>query len=199
MLLLPRLRAVFAGRLYIHPLEEAGKHIFQEIFVLFRRRFSSTGVNNNIYTASSINTRPPDDVVSLVQGQILVANHSLTCSFVLFPCTRMLVFNWTRTRSQWSIITGHLHCFTASTAMVSWHEWQGRQSIPKSGGTDSKLGRSGDMIPEIFLKFWYTEKAFPAYWRHLYKIYSTLTNVHDLKSIFNHVRNPLKNKVVQVW
>jgi hypothetical protein len=23
-------------------------------------------------------------------------------------------------------------------------------------------------------------------------------NVHDLKSIFNHARNPLKNKVVQV-
>jgi hypothetical protein len=38
----------------------------------------------------------------LVQGQIFVANHSLNCSFVLFPCTRMLVFNWTRTRSQWS-------------------------------------------------------------------------------------------------
>jgi hypothetical protein len=28
LLLLPRLRAVFAGRLYIHPLEEAGKNIF---------------------------------------------------------------------------------------------------------------------------------------------------------------------------
>jgi hypothetical protein len=29
---------------------------------------------------------------------------------------------------------------------------QGRQSIPKSGGggTDSKLGRSGGMLPEIF-------------------------------------------------
>jgi hypothetical protein len=91
LLLLPRLRAVFAGRLYIHPLEEAGKNIFQEIFVLFRRGFSSIGVNNNICTASSINTRPPDHVVSLVQGQIFVASHSLNCSFVLFPCTREVI------------------------------------------------------------------------------------------------------------
>jgi hypothetical protein len=54
MLLLPRLRVVFAGRLYIHPLEEAGKNIFQEIFVLFRRGFSCIGVINSICTASSL-------------------------------------------------------------------------------------------------------------------------------------------------
>jgi hypothetical protein len=54
--------------------------------------YGSIGVNNNICTASSINTRPPDDAVSLVQGQIFVASHSINCSFVLFPCTRMLVF-----------------------------------------------------------------------------------------------------------
>jgi hypothetical protein len=37
--------------IYIHPLEEAGKNIFQEIFVLFRRGFSCIGVINNICTA----------------------------------------------------------------------------------------------------------------------------------------------------
>jgi hypothetical protein len=46
-------------------------------------------VNNNICTASSINTRPPDFVG---QGQIFVASHSLNCSFALFRCTGMLVF-----------------------------------------------------------------------------------------------------------
>ena len=47
LFILARLRVVFAGRLYIkyiHPLEEAGKNIFQEIFVLFRRGFSCIGV-----------------------------------------------------------------------------------------------------------------------------------------------------------
>jgi hypothetical protein len=56
LLLLPRLRVVFAGRLYIHPLEEAGKNIFQEIFVLFRRGFSCIGVINNICTAAKFLT-----------------------------------------------------------------------------------------------------------------------------------------------
>jgi hypothetical protein len=111
LLLLPRLRAVFAGRLYIHPLEEAGKNIFQEIFALFRIGFSSIGVNNNICMASSINTRPPDHVVSLVQGQIFVASHSLNCSFVLFPCTRMLVFKLELVHEVNEVITGPFTLF----------------------------------------------------------------------------------------
>jgi hypothetical protein len=118
LLLLPRLRVVFAGRLYIHPLEEAGKNIFQEIFVLFRRGLSSIGVNNNIFTASSINTRPPDLVG---QGQIFVASHSLNCSFVLFRCTGMLVFKLELVHEVNEVITGPFtlfHCVNGSG-----HEW----------------------------------------------------------------------------
>jgi hypothetical protein len=47
------------------------------------------------YFASQKFRVTPDHVVSLVQGQILVASHSLyaiSYSFVLFPCTWMLVF-----------------------------------------------------------------------------------------------------------
>jgi hypothetical protein len=72
LLLLPRLRVVFAGRFYIHPLEEAGKNIFQEIFVLFRRGFRTLlAVLIHYYRV----LRPQDHVVSLVQGKIFVASH----------------------------------------------------------------------------------------------------------------------------
>jgi hypothetical protein len=126
MLLLPRLRVVFAGRLYIQPLEEAGKNIFQEILVLFRRGFSCIGVINNLCTASSINTRPPHHLVSLVQGQIFaVARHSLNCSFVLFPCTGMLVFKLelvhevnSRTYCVWDIST----CVWEVGLICAWFE-----------------------------------------------------------------------------
>ena len=69
-------------------------------------------MNNNICTASSINTRPPDHVVSLVQGQIFVAaSHSINCSFVLFPCTRMLVFKLELAHEITEVITGPFTLF----------------------------------------------------------------------------------------
>jgi hypothetical protein len=111
LLLLPRLCVVFAGRFYIHPLEEKGKNIFQEIFVIFRRGFSSIGVNNNICMVLSIHTRPPDHIVSLVQGQIFIASHSLNCSFVLFPCTMMLVFKLELVHKVNEVITGPFTLF----------------------------------------------------------------------------------------
>ena len=44
-----------------------------------------------------------------------------------------------------------------------------RQSIPKSEGDGlqtMKVWRYS-MLPEIFFKFWYTETALPAFWKHL--------------------------------
>jgi hypothetical protein len=92
-------------------LEEAGKNIFQEILVLFRRGRSCIGVINNLCTASSINTRPPDHVVSLVQGQIFVACHRLNCSFVPFHCTGMLVFKLELVHEVNEVITGPFTLF----------------------------------------------------------------------------------------
>jgi hypothetical protein len=81
------------------------------------------------------------------------------------------------------------------------NRFKARASIhPKKGGDGLQIRKVRRYATQIFFKFWYlTEMAFQAFWRNLYKSYSTMTNVHDLKSIFNHVRNRLKNKVVQVW
>jgi hypothetical protein len=46
-----------------------------------------------------------------MQGQILVASHSLNCSFVPFPCTRMLVFKLELVHEVNEIITGPFTLF----------------------------------------------------------------------------------------
>ena len=46
--------------------------------------------------------------------------------------------------------------------------------------------------PNFFSKFWYTETAFPAFLEALIELHY---NVHDLKSMFDHVRNPLKTNM----
>jgi hypothetical protein len=58
------------------------------------------------------------------------------------------------------------------------------------GGTDSKLGKSGGIVcyPNLFLIL--------VHWNGIASVLEALIklyyNVHDLKFIFNHVRNPLK-------
>ena len=79
--------------------------------VVHRHRLRMGSSTTVTYFASQKFRVTPDHVVSLVQGQILVASHSLNCSFVLFPCTRMLVFKLELVHEVNEIITGPFTLF----------------------------------------------------------------------------------------